>query len=59
MKHADILKLYKTPTIASMMLGVTLQTLRNWKTSIPHRSQQWIEAHTEGALRADRNGRRK
>lgn len=38
---------------AARAIGITLQTLRNWKKSgIPMRSQKWIQFETGGALKA-------
>ena len=52
MTHDQILKKFKTPSNAARSIGVTLQTLRNWKSGIPHKSQVWIEFQTGGALKA-------
>ena len=55
MTHTQILKKFGTPTAARKALGVSLQTLRNWKTGgIPLRTQQWIQLQTGGALKADK-----
>ena len=53
MTHDQILKKFKTPSNAARSIGVTLQTLRNWKErGIPHKSQVWIEFQLGGALKA-------
>lgn len=55
MTHDQILKKFKTPSNAARSIGVTLQTLRNWKRDgIPYRTQRWIEFETGGALKASK-----
>lgn len=53
MTAEQIIKHYGGKTPAARALGLTLQTLRNWKRDgIPARSQMWIQAQTSGALKA-------
>jgi len=55
MTHDQILRKFKTPTNAARSIGVTLQTLRNWKKlGIPMKSQLWVEFQLGGALKADK-----
>ena len=55
MTYDQILRKFKTPTGAARSIGVTLQTLRNWKRDgIPLKTQAWIQWETGGALKADK-----
>ena len=54
MKHAQIIKHFGSPTKASRAIGVSLQTLRNWKIAIPYKTQRWLEFETGGKLKAAR-----
>lgn len=55
----QIIKHFSTKTLAARSLGVTLQTLRDWrKSGVPERTQAWIQLHTGGKLKAG-NGERK
>jgi len=53
MTHDQIIKKYGTPTSAKNALGVTLQTLRNWKANgIPYQRQVYIQFQTGGQFKA-------
>ena len=53
MTHDQIIKKYGTPTKAKQALGVSLQTLRNWKKlGIPYQRQVFIQFHTNGLFKA-------
>ena len=57
MTAEQIVKHFGGKSQAARALGLTLQTLRNWKREgIPQRSQMWIQAQTAGALKAS-NGK--
>lgn len=54
----QIIKHFGTKSHAADTLGVTLQTLRDWrKKGIPPRTQAWIQLQTNGKLKANRTER--
>lgn len=56
MKFEQVKEYYKTYRAIALALGVTEQTVRNWKDSgIPYLPQLALEKLTEGKLKAEKN----
>lgn len=55
MKFEQVKEYYKTYRAIALALGVTEQTVRNWKDSgIPYLPQLALENLTEGKLKAEK-----